>query len=127
MNKEDKRKQQHTKANMMILNHISRKNCALLPYLSDESLHTLGEFIFNVITQQIELDNVQLKKVKRILKKDKTFYKKLINVNTKDPLGYFRNRSAGWKWYCFLVCSISPNYIITVISLIFIQTVTHTR
>ena len=91
MNKGDKRKQQMTKENLMILNHISRRNCALLPYLSDESLHTLGEFIFNVIIQRIELDNVQLKKVKRILKKDKTFYKKLIDVNTKDPLGYFRH------------------------------------
>jgi hypothetical protein len=91
MNKGDQRKHHHPNENMMILNHISRKNCALLPYLSDESLHTLGEFIFNVITQRIELDNVQLKKVKRILKKDNTFYKKLINVNTKDPLGYFRN------------------------------------
>ena len=91
MNKGDKRKQRQTKEKMMVLNHISKRNCALLPYLSDESLHTLGEFIFNVITQRIELDNVQLKKVKRILKKDKTFYLKLINVNTKDPLGYFRN------------------------------------
>ena len=88
MNTGDKRKQ---KKKIMILNHISKRNCALLPYLSDESLHTLGEFIFNIITQRIELDNVQLKKVKRILKKDRTFYSKLINVNTKDPLGYFRN------------------------------------
>jgi hypothetical protein len=76
MNKGDQRKHHHPNENMMILNHISRKNCALLPYLSDESLHTLGEFIFNVITQRIELDNAQLKKVKRILKKDNTFYKK---------------------------------------------------
>jgi hypothetical protein len=91
MNKVDKRKQQQIRAKMMVLTHISKRNCALLPYLSDESLHTLGEFIFNVITQRIELDNVQLKKVKRILKKDKMFYSKLIHVNTKDPLGYFRN------------------------------------
>jgi hypothetical protein len=48
MNKGDKRKQQHTKEKMMVLHHISKRNCALLPYLSDESLHTLGEFIFNV-------------------------------------------------------------------------------
>ena len=91
MNKGDKRKQQQIRAKMKLLNHISKRNCALLPYLSDESLHTLGEFIFNVITQRIELDNVQLKKVRRILKKDKMFYAKLIHVNTKDPLGYFRN------------------------------------
>ena len=88
MNTGDKRKQ---KKKMMILNHISKRNCALLPYLSDESLHTLGEFIFNIITQRIELDKKKKKKVKRILKKDRTFYSKLINVNTKDPLGYFRN------------------------------------
>ena len=60
-------------------------------YLDDESLHTLGEFIFNVITQRVKLDNNQLKKVKKILEKDKHFYKKLVDVNTDDPMGYFRN------------------------------------
>ena len=69
---------------------ISRKNCALLPYLDDESLHTLGEFIYNVITQRVKLDNKQIKKVKKILEKDKHFYKKLIDVDTDDPLGYFK-------------------------------------
>ena len=78
------------KSKLVILKHISKRNCALLPYLDDESLHTLGEFIFNVITQRVKLDNKQLKKVKRILEKDKHFYKKLIDVNTNDPLGYFK-------------------------------------
>ena len=78
------------KSKLVILKHISKRNCALLPYLDDESLHTLGEFIFNVITQRVKLDNKQLKKVKRILEKDKHFYKKLIDVNTDDPLGYFK-------------------------------------
>merc|ERR1712020_675215 len=88
MNKRNKIK--NIKSKLVILKHISKRNCALLPYLDDESLHTLGEFIFNVITQRVKLDNKQLKKVKRILEKDKHFYKKLIDVNTDDPLGYFK-------------------------------------
>ena len=78
------------KTKLIVLKHISRRNCALLPYLDDESLHTLGEFIFNVITQRVKLDNKQIKKVKKILDKDKHFYKKLIDVDTDDPLGYFK-------------------------------------
>ena len=78
------------KSKLIILKHISKRNCALLPYLDDESLHTLGEFIFNVITQRVRLDNKQIKKVKKILEKDRHFYKKLIDVDTDDPLGYFK-------------------------------------
>ena len=86
-----KKRLNDTKQKLLILKHISKQNCVLLPFLNDESLHTLGEFIFNVVTKRVRLDNAQLKKVKRILKKDKTFYKKLIDVNTEDPLGYFRD------------------------------------
>ena len=78
------------KSKLVVLKHISKRNCALLPYLDDESLHTLGEFIFNVITQRVKLDKKQIKKVKKILDKDKHFYKKLIDVDTDDPLGYFK-------------------------------------
>ena len=78
------------KSKLQILRHISKRNCAILPYLNDESLHTLGEFIFNVINQKVTLDQKQLKRVKSILKKDKSFYKKLIHVDTSNPLGYFR-------------------------------------
>ena len=73
-----------------ILKHISKRNCALLPYLDDESLHTLGEFIYNVIHQKVKLNPQQEKRVKMILKKDRDFYSKLIDKKTKDPLGYFR-------------------------------------
>ena len=55
-----------TKQKLLILKHISKRDCVLLPYLNDESLHTLGEFIFNVVTKRVRLDNAQLKKVKRI-------------------------------------------------------------
>ena len=41
-----KKKIMNIRSNLAVLNHISKKNCALLPYLDDESLHTLGEFIF---------------------------------------------------------------------------------
>ena len=85
-----KTKIMNIKSKLIVLKHISRRNCALLPYLDDESLHTLGEFIFNVITQRVKLDNKQIKKVKRILEKDRHFYKKLIDVDTDDPLGYFK-------------------------------------
>ena len=78
------------KSKLSLLKHISKKNCALLQYLDDESLHTLGEFIYNIIHQKVKLDNLQEKKVKAILKKDRDFYQKLIAENTKDPLGYFR-------------------------------------
>lgn len=78
------------KAKLEILKHISKRNCALLPYLNDESLHTLGEFIFNVINQKVRLDEKQLRRVKTILKKDKSFYKKLVHVDTSNPLRYFR-------------------------------------
>ena len=88
MNKRNKIK--NIKSKLIILKHISRRNCALLPYLDDESLHTLGEFIFNFITQRVKLDKKQIKKVKKILDKDKHFYKKLIDVDTDDPLGYFK-------------------------------------
>ena len=78
------------KSKLHLLKHISKRNCALLPYLDDESLHTLGEFIYNIIHQKVKLDPQQQKKVKTILKKDIDFYRKLIDENTKDPLGYFR-------------------------------------
>ena len=78
------------KSKLRLLRHISKRNCALLPYLDDESLHILGEFIFNIIHRRVKLDHQKEKKVKAILKKDTDFYKKLIDKNTKNPLGYFR-------------------------------------
>ena len=76
--------------NMKVLKHISRKNCELLPYLNDESLHALGEFLFNVITQRLQLSPKQLKKEKHIISKDKNFYLKLIDVKTKNSLSHLR-------------------------------------
>ena len=84
------RKIMKLKSKLHLLKHISKRNCALLPYLDDESLHTLGEFIYNIIHQKVKLDPQEQKKVKTILKKDIDFYRKLIDENTKDPLGYFR-------------------------------------
>ena len=78
------------KSKLSLLKHISKKNCALLQYLDDESLHTLGEFIYNIIHQKVKLDPQQEKRVKVILKKDRDFYTKLIDKKTKNPLGYFR-------------------------------------
>ena len=86
----EKKRLSRLKNKLKILRHISKKNCALLPFLNDESLHTLGEFIFNVINQKISLDEKQIKKVRAVLKKDRNFYKKLIDVDTSNPLGYFR-------------------------------------
>ena len=78
------------KSKLSLLKHISKKNCALLQYLDDESLHTLGEFIYNIIHQKVKLDPQQEKRVKVILKKDRDFYGRLIDKKTKDPLRYFR-------------------------------------
>ena len=78
------------KSKLSLLKHISKRNCALLQYLDDESLHTLGEFIYNIIHQKVKLDPQQEKRVKVILKKDRDFYTKLIDKKTKNPLGYFR-------------------------------------
>ena len=86
----DSKKLRIMQKNMKVLKHISRKNCELLPYLNDESLHVLGEFLFNVITQQLQLSQKQLKKVKLILNKDKHFYLKLIDVKTKNALSHLR-------------------------------------
>ena len=85
-----RKRMEKVRTKLYLLKHISKRNCALLPYLDDESLHTLGEFIYNIIHQKVKLDNLQEKKVKAILKKDRDFYQKLIAENTKDPLGYFR-------------------------------------
>ena len=78
------------KSKLSLLKHISKKNCALLQYLDDESLHTLGEFIYNVIHRKVKLNPQQEKRVKVILKKDRDFYGRLIDEKTKDPLRYFR-------------------------------------
>ena len=56
-----------------VLKHISKRNCALLPYLDDESLHTLGEFIYNIIHQRVKLGPQQENKVKISLKRIKPF------------------------------------------------------
>ena len=100
------------KSKLHLLRHISKRNCALLPYLDDESLHTLGEFIFNIIHRRVKLDHQKEKKVKAILKKDTDFYKKLIDKNTKNPLGYFRkslkfNPQVG-KGIVSLIAALAP-------------------
>ena len=89
INKKQLQKQQ---SKLKILTHISKHNCALLPYLNDESLHVLGEFLFNIITQSLKLDSKQLSKVKQILNKDKSFYLKLIDAKTKYPTQLLRKK-----------------------------------
>jgi hypothetical protein len=89
INKKQLQKQQ---SKLKILTHISKHNCALLPYLNDESLHVLGEFLFNIITQSLKLNSKQLSKVKQILNKDKSFYLKLIDAKTKYPTQLLRKK-----------------------------------
>ena len=88
----DKKKLQKKQSKLKLLSHISKHNCALLPYLNDESLHTLGELLFNVIIQTLKLNAKQLSKVKKILNKDKSFYMKLIDVKTRDPTQLLRKK-----------------------------------
>ena len=89
INKKQLQKQQ---SKLKILTHIRKHNCALLPYLNDESLHVLGEFLFNIITQSLKLNSKQLSKVKQILNKDKSFYLKLIDAKTKYPTQLLRKK-----------------------------------
>ena len=88
----DKKRLQKKQSKLKLLTHITKHNCALLPYLNDESLHILGEFLFNVITQTLKLNSRQLSKVKKILRKDKSFYMKLIDVKTKYPANLLRKK-----------------------------------
>ena len=86
------RRLQNKQSKLKVLSHITKHNCALLPYLNDESLHSLGELLFNVITQRLKLNSKQLFKVKRILNKDKAFYVKLVDVKTRNPTQLLRKR-----------------------------------
>ena len=90
--KVDKKRLQKKQSKLTLLSHITKHNCALLPYLNDESLHTLGELLFNVIIQTLKLNAKQLSKVKKILNKDKSFYMKLIDVKTRDPTQLLRKK-----------------------------------
>ena len=80
------------KSKLILLQHLNKRSCALLPFLSDESLHTLVEFVFNIILQRVDLNTKQEKKIKKILNKDKDFYVKLISSKNKKPITYFRQR-----------------------------------
>ena len=80
------------KSKLILLQHLNKRSCALLPFLSDESLHTLGEFVFNIILQRVDLNTKQEKKIIKILNKDKDFYVKLISSKNKKPITYFRQR-----------------------------------
>ena len=88
----DKKRLRKKQLKLNLLKHITKHNCALLPYLNDESLHILAELLFNVITQTLELNEAQLSKVKKILKNDKSFYLKLIDAKTKDPTQLLRKK-----------------------------------
>ena len=88
----DKKRLQKKQSKLKLLKHITKHNCALLPYLNDESLHILAEFLFNIITQTLKLNSRQLSKVKKILRKDKSFYMKLIDVKTKYPANLLRKK-----------------------------------
>ena len=90
--KVDKKRLQKKQSKLKLLTHITKHNCALLPYLNDESLHILGEFLFNVITQTLKLNSKQLSEVKKILQRDKSFYMKLIDVKTRYPTNLLRKK-----------------------------------
>ena len=86
--KENKLKKIQSK--LAILKHISKRNCMLLPFLDEESLHALGEFVYNIITQRVKLNTREQKRVKKILLKNKGFYIKLISKHTKNPVSFFK-------------------------------------
>ena len=88
----DKKKLQKKQSKLKLLKHITKHNCALFPYLNDESLHILAELLFNVITQTLKLNNTQLSNVKKILNKDKLLYMKLIDAKTRAPTQLLRKK-----------------------------------
>ena len=88
----DVKRFQNRQSKLKILTHITKHNCSLLPYLNDESMHILGEFLFNVITKTLKLNSNQLLKVRKILNKDKSFYMKLIDVKTANPIKLLRTK-----------------------------------
>ena len=88
----DKKKLQKKQSKLKLFKHITKHNCALFPYLNDESLHILAELLFNVITQTLKLNNTQLSNVKKILNKDKSFYMKLIDTKTRAPVQLLRKK-----------------------------------
>ena len=59
----DKKRMHKTQKKLKLLTHITKHNCSLLPFLNDESLHILGEFLFNVITKTLKLNAKQIAKV----------------------------------------------------------------
>ena len=87
----NEKKMKKIESKLVILRHISKKNCSLLPFLDSESLHALGEFLFNVITQRVKLNPQQQKRVKKILNRNKEFYIKLMSKQTKNPVTYFKS------------------------------------
>ena len=50
---------------LKVLKHIKGKDCSLLPLLNDDSLHAIGEFLYNVIRQRLPLSENQTKKTKK--------------------------------------------------------------
>ena len=85
-----KKKLKSMQNKLQVLKHIRKNNCSLLPYLSDDSLHAIGEFLYNIIRQRIPLNNKDAKKTKGILLKNKAFYSKLASSQTKNPLSYLK-------------------------------------
>ena len=78
------------KNKFQVLKHIKKNNCSLLPYLSEESLHVIGEFLYNIIRQRIPLNHNDAKRTKRVLLKNKAFYSKLVSSKTKNPLSHLK-------------------------------------
>ena len=86
----NKNKLKKMQTKLQVLKHINKRNCALLPYLNDEALHTLGEFLYNVISQRIPLNKKDSRKTKKILVKNKEFYTKLMSSRTSNPFNHLK-------------------------------------
>ena len=73
-----------------ILKIIKPDNASLLPFLNFEALHTIGEFIYNVINENIKLQKDIRENARCIVHKHRPFMKLL--TTTEAPVLLMKNK-----------------------------------
>ena len=73
-----------------ILKILKPKNASILPFLNFKALHTVGEFLYNVINENIKLNNKLRTNAKCIVHKHRPFMKLL--MTTEVPVLMMKNK-----------------------------------
>ena len=73
-----------------ILKILKPKNASILPFLNFKALHTVGEFLYNVINENIKLNNKLRKNARCIVHKHRPFMKLL--MTTEVPVLMMKNK-----------------------------------